>query len=158
MKRLLLAVLMVLAGMALCSRATAGSFTSVPPLPDNVQIVPPDPSLPEAIKAFSGKWSGQWHMQRNPSQLGAEAVLVVEEIPDERHARIVYATGAQTRSLPGITRETVDISKDERGVFLSFSPVKSNKKCKFRISGNGENLEGIWLGWETFEVTMKRIQ
>jgi hypothetical protein len=157
-KRCVLIALMVLAGVSLSSCATTSSFTSVPPLPENVQIVPPDPNLPPEIKAFSGKWSGQWHSQRNPSALGVEAVLVVEEIPDERHARIVYATGNQQRTLPKTLMETVDISKDEMGVFLSFSS-SANATIKFRISGNGDKLEGIWRGpVSTFEVTMERIQ
>lgn len=92
MKRLLLVVLMVLAGMSLYSCATTSSLTSIP-LPENVQIVPPDPNLPPEIRAFSGKWSGSWEWQNRRNNDGVDAILIVEKIINEQQAMVVYATG-----------------------------------------------------------------
>ena len=83
MKRFLLVVL-VLTGLAFCSCASMNSFTSVP-LPQTVQIVPPDPNLPPEIKAFSGKWGGRWWSLSCSCNRGLDAVFIIEEIMGEHH-------------------------------------------------------------------------
>jgi hypothetical protein len=52
-KYLLFALLVVFVGIA-------ATLPASPPEPSDVNIVPPDPSLPAEIQALSGKWVGQW--------------------------------------------------------------------------------------------------
>jgi hypothetical protein len=67
MKKLLLVVMIVVAGMTLnslysCATTKPKPLTSIP-LPGNSRIVPPDPNLPPEIKALSGKWRGSWEWE-----------------------------------------------------------------------------------------------
>ncbi len=43
----------VMASILFCPMVMAA-----PPMPDDVQIVQPDPSLPKELSAFFGKWEG----------------------------------------------------------------------------------------------------
>jgi hypothetical protein len=56
------------------------SFATVavafPPLPDDLNIVQPDPSLPKELAAFSGKWEGKAGSR--------EFFLIVEKIDQEK--------------------------------------------------------------------------
>ena len=60
------------------------------PVPENVNIVSPDPSLPDELKALSGKWVGSWN-----SRWGWDCVLYVEKV-DQNSAQVVHAWGEYT--------------------------------------------------------------
>jgi hypothetical protein len=61
------------------------------PLPQDLDVRPPDPSLPLEIKAFSGKWRGMWN------ETLPHALVVEQIIPPDVIA--VFATGV---SIDGI--------------------------------------------------------
>jgi hypothetical protein len=63
----------------------AATPPSVAPLPSDVRIVPPEPTMPQQLAAFSGTWSGVWDGL-------LPHVLVVEEIVPP-HAVVIYAWG-----------------------------------------------------------------
>ena len=160
MKRLLLVVLMVLAGMSLYSCATTSSLTSIP-LPEDVQIFPPDPNLPPEIKAFSGKWSGSWEWQNRRNNDGVDAILIVEKIINEQQAMVVSATGDGRgwRTTRGWDRSTATFSKSDEGIILEVDSRTSSQKVKFRVQG--DQLRGISEaagGYGTIIGTMHRIQ
>ena len=56
------------------------------PPPEKIEIVPPDPSLPPEIAAFSGRWEGIWN------ESGRKAVIIVEKI-DSKEAQIIHGYG-----------------------------------------------------------------
>ncbi len=66
-----LAVSIVLAGILLCPLAMAA-----PSMPNDVQMVEPDPSLPKEIAGFWGKWEGTSGPMR--------VFLIVEKIDGEK--------------------------------------------------------------------------
>ncbi|MBU4582128.1 MAG: hypothetical protein KKH02_06945 [Proteobacteria bacterium] len=76
----LVLVSLLLVGCAIPTRPTATI-----PLPQDMKIVAPEPTLSPEIKAFSGKWFGVWDGI-------LEHILVVEQInpPD---ATVIYAYG-----------------------------------------------------------------
>jgi hypothetical protein len=159
MKRLLLIVLMVLAGMSLYSCATTRSLTSIP-MPENVQIVPPDPNLPPEIKAFSGKWSGSWEWQNRRNNDGVDAILIVEKIINEQQAMVVSASGDGRgwRTTKGWERSTANFSKTDKGIILSVDSRTSSQKVLYHIQG--DQLIGISEaggGHGTIIGTMNRI-
>ena len=160
MKRLLLVVLMVLAGVSLSSCATTNSLTSIP-LPENVQIVPPDPNLPPEIKAFSGKWSGRWKWQSGVSSDGVDAVLIVEKIINEQQAMVVVASGdsREWKIVRSWERSTANFSKSDEGISLMVESRGSGQIIKYRVKG--DQLTGISEaagGYGTIITTMTRIQ
>ena len=76
----------------------AGCATTVAvPLPPTVRIVPPAPTLPREVAAFSGKWVGAWVPDRDVAT-GPRAgqrrdhILVVEEVT-AAEATVIYALG-----------------------------------------------------------------
>jgi len=60
-----------------------------PPLPDDLNIVQPDPSLPKELAAFSGKWEGKGERR--------EFFLIVEKIDEEKATlRLSHGFGWET--------------------------------------------------------------
>jgi hypothetical protein len=90
LKKSHLIALVIFLGMAyLCF----GSSLQAPaPLPPDVAINPPDPSLPEELKSLLGKWAGQWN-----SRFGWDAALYIENI-DKDSAQVVFAWGEYNTS------------------------------------------------------------
>jgi hypothetical protein len=75
----LLAITLLIAGCA--STATTASV----PLPQDLQIVSPNPDLAPEIRAFSGKWFGVWDNV-------LDHILVLEQITPP-NATVIYAYG-----------------------------------------------------------------
>ncbi len=62
------------------------SCATIPvPLPSDVRVVTPPPTIPKELAAFSGRWSGVWDAI-------LDHILVVEEI-NPPHADVIYAWG-----------------------------------------------------------------
>ena len=162
MKRFLFIVL-VFGGMALCSFATAAIALDVP-LPSDILIVPPAPSLPVEIKAFSGKWGGSWWSIRSgPARLGGfDAILIVEKIINEREAIVTYCWGDSwgergrfwNINKGCLKRFIADFYQKENETILSFHTFRNaSTKATFRIKG--DKLEGVD---PVCYITMERIQ
>lgn len=82
---LILIISVILFGMAyLCFGV---SEQAPAPIPPDVAIKTPDPSLPPQAKLLSGKWTGRWN-----SFFGWDSVLYVEKI-NKNSAQIVLAWG-----------------------------------------------------------------
>ncbi len=75
-----LVVRVVLVSIFLCPLAM-----SVPSVPDDLQIVQPDPSLPKELRAFWGKWEGM------PGMI--QYFLIVEKIDEEKASLCVWRCG-----------------------------------------------------------------
>lgn len=88
-KRILfIALLMLVMGTSL---SVSSSQQKAPVLSD-ITIEPPDPSLPDEVKALSGKWAGAWN-----SKMGWDCLLYVEKI-DKDTAQVVHSFGEYTTS------------------------------------------------------------
>src|SRR5512139_876195 len=84
-----LTVSVVLVGVLFCPLAMAA-----PPIPNDVQIVQPDPSLPKEISDFWGKWEGYGQIQH---------FLIVEKI-DEKKASLYHWQSGSYYQPTGWTR------------------------------------------------------
>jgi len=62
------------------------------PVPLNITIEPPDPSLPAEARLLAGKWPGQWK-----SKYGWDCLLDVEKV-DKDSAQVVHASGEYNTS------------------------------------------------------------
>lgn len=77
------------------------------PLPSDVNIVPPGPSVPKELAAYSGKWAGNWGN-------GGDTILVVEEIIPPSSAVIIYSWGkSYYTKKSGWTRQHADFADGE---------------------------------------------
>lgn len=65
------------------------SQAAEPPLPNDINIIPPSSDLPKEIGAFSGKWVGEWNN-------GISSILIIEEI-NEKEAKVIYSVGDHPR-------------------------------------------------------------
>lgn len=83
--RISFASLLLLAALLLAGCATPTRPTATIPLPQDVKIVAPEPTLSPEIKAFSGKWVGVWDRI-------LEHILIVEQI-NPPNATAIYAHG-----------------------------------------------------------------
>jgi hypothetical protein len=64
---------------------------AVPPMPDDVQIVQPDPSLPKELSAFFGKWEGATAL--------VQCFLIVEKVNEEKAS--LYWWNSDYHGVPG---------------------------------------------------------
>jgi len=77
---LVLAVSIVLVSILCCPISMAA-----PPMPDGLQIVQPDPSLPKELSAFWGKWEGATGM--------VQYFLIIEKIDEKQASLWVWKSG-----------------------------------------------------------------
>ena len=70
----------VLASILFCPMAMAA-----PPMPDDLQMVEPDPSLPKELAGFWGKWEG--------SDARMNFFLIVEKIDEEKASLYIWRSG-----------------------------------------------------------------
>jgi hypothetical protein len=135
-------------------------FSKVP-LPKDLNIVPPDSSLPENIKALSGKRGGEW-LTTASKPTGQSAVLVVEKILNEKTAVIVYAVSESPHSKGGFWRMEAEIVLMGKDVMLEWVSKVTTRKFSFRLKGDNLECETImqyprW-GEQKNYITMSRIQ
>lgn len=144
----------------------AVDFSKVP-LPDDLNIVPPDSSLPENIKALSGKRGGEWVVEglRGGSRsTGSYTVLVVEKILDEKTAVIVYSATESSFMKAGLYRTEAQIVLSGKKVMLEWVSKVTSLKMSFRLKGDKLEGEITVAGLQTmsgslnFYITMSRIQ
>jgi hypothetical protein len=77
-----LAVSIVLLSILFCPMVMAA-----PSIPNDVQIIQPDPSLPKELSAFLGKWEG------SNSMTSVNYFLIVEKIDEEKASLYMWAGG-----------------------------------------------------------------
>jgi len=75
-----LAASIILASILFCPLAIAA-----PPMPNDVQMVEPDPSLPKEIAGFWGKWEGGDHYMRH--------FVIIEKIDREKASIYRWKSG-----------------------------------------------------------------
>jgi len=139
----------------------AVDFSKVP-LPDDLNIVSPDPSLPENIKALSGKRGGEWIANNRSRSIVRSSVLVVEKILDEKTAVIVYGGSETSKSKAFFYRTEAQIILSGKKVKLEWVEPVTTRKITFQLRGDKlESEQPITTLWETvtaINITMSRIQ
>jgi hypothetical protein len=107
-------VLVVLVGCVTMSMTA----WAVPDLPNDVQIVEPDPSLPKELTDFLGKWSGMKIIPARPpsrANFKYELFIIVEKVDKER--AVLYFWSNQT---PKWTRINADVLEDGNKYSIKF--------------------------------------
>jgi len=124
-----LAVSIVLVGIFFCPMAMAA-----PPMPADLQIVQPDPSLPKELAGFCGKWEG--------SDPVMKLFLIVEKIGKEKASLYIWRSGFE--QIPkGWERIEAKVSKEDGKYKLFFL----NKMGGFTVFALiGEYLYGLTPG------------
>ena len=144
----------------------AVDFSKVPLL-DNLNIVPPDSSLSENIKALSGKRGGEWMIEGLRGGIrstGTYTVLVVEKILDEKTAVIVYGTTESSTTKAHFYRTEAQIVLSGKKVMLEWVSKVTSEKTSFRLKGDKLESEKTVVGLQTmsgslnYYITMSRIQ
>jgi hypothetical protein len=82
------------AGIALVSIWFCPMTMAAPPMPNDVQMVEPDPSLPKELKDFWGKWEGSDYRGQN-------FFLIIEKIDEKNASLYIWRSGTSFRSDPG---------------------------------------------------------
>lgn len=123
--RLLLAI--VLTTVFFLSLGT-GTSLAVLQIPDDIKIVPPDPSVPPEIAAFFGK-SGKWAGFLTLSTLGGtrssaslEVVIIIERL-DAKEARVVFIKEPSPgySGIDNLIKDTAKIVSKKGKTFLYLS-------------------------------------
>lgn len=124
-------------------KALAPIFANVP-LPDDVKIVSPGPTIPSQNARYSGRWSGTWSN-------GLNHVLVVERI-GLRGVTVIYAWGKR-RGRPGRwRRKTASFVSGKLKVILG-----KGRYTTYKFSGSG-SLEAVFKGNRTLHANLTKAQ
>jgi hypothetical protein len=91
MKSFLMAMV-VLVGMGIWNCEAAQ--LAPPPFPaEDIRLVSPALGLPDDIKAFSGKWHGEWLDPCDFPGFGLQEILVIEEIVSPEEVKVILSWG-----------------------------------------------------------------
>ena len=138
MKFVLLVLSTVLFSTLFCPMVRA-----VPSMPDDVQMVQPDPSLPKDISAFWGKWQG---ISGNE-----EWFLIVEKIGEEKARLYHWRTGSGRRGSPGWRRTKAEVIQDRGKYKLRFIGVEGTNELTLR----GKYLD--WFGPNALSIVLTPV-
>lgn len=103
--KLYIVMSVILASILSCIVAIAA-----PPMPNDVQMVQPNPSLPKELADFWGKWEGNLEVSGRVE----EFCLIVEKIDEEKASLYIY------RRDVGWVRYDAKVSKDKGRYKLSY--------------------------------------
>jgi len=134
------AVSIALVGILFCPMVMAA-----PPMPDDVQIVQPDPSLPKELSAFFGKWEGA-------SRVGF--YIIVEKIDEKKASLYVWRSLCGESIGPCWTRYEAQVIKEGRRYKLQFRSRFANVEFTLK----GENLKYSGGDWMEPDTQLKRVQ
>jgi hypothetical protein len=116
---------------------------AAPPMPDDLQMVQPDPSLPKELSAFFGKWQGISGKE--------EFFVVVEKIDKEKASLYIWRTGNPRMGSPGWRRAKAEVIEDRGKYKLRF--VGREATNEFTLTG--ERLD--WSALPRFSIVLTRI-
>lgn len=126
------------------------SYAEEVPLPSDLKIVPPDPSVPPELAKFSGKWgdgNDKWDGQ-------LAHILVVEKV-DAKGAQVIYAYGTASQwwiTAPGWERMRGKFN--EKGEL-----VVTGKRGEATYRLSGDKLEGSYRGRACcYKITLSRVE
>jgi hypothetical protein len=122
-----LAVSTVLVSIFFCPMVMAA-----PSMPDGLQMVQPDPSLPKELSAFFGKWQGT----ANPESF----FVIVEKIDEEKASLWVWYYGFET-PVSTWTRREAQVIK-ERGIYKLWYPGRYGTSV-YTLKGEYLDLAGV---------------
>jgi hypothetical protein len=117
-----LAVSSVLAGILFCAVAMAA-----PPIPNDVQIVKPDPSLPKEIADFWGKWEGGDSMMK--------LFLIVEKIAQEKANLYIWRGGNTQFGVPERWERIETKLSNESGKYKLLTPNRQGGNNTYFLEG-----------------------
>jgi len=125
-----LAVSIVLVSILFCPMVMAA-----PPMPDDVKIVQPDPSLPKELSAFFGKWEG--------SGANVNYFLIVEKIDEEKASLYLWRTSSFSEGVTqGWMRYEALIAKQRGKHTLQF--IDNYGQYELTLKGEYLNIDSRW--------------
>ncbi len=141
-----LAVSIVLVGILFCPVAMAA-----PPMPNDVQMVEPDPSLPKEIAGFWGKWEG--------SDRVMQYFLIVEKIDGEKATIYGWRSGSSRGGIPeGWRRSEAKVIKEygKYKIWFRYTVGGSSGNVEYTLKGKDLDCSyetGGWGGAGSYRLT-----
>ena len=143
---------------SLAAVSAAGGPTTVF-APSNVTITPPDPGLPQEVRAFfgeTGKWWGTWY-GTPPGRM--EAILIIKKILDSERAEIMYIVpDYPTWGVRSVAAERLArFEKRDGRLYLTVPPSRNGQRMEFTFDTGAfvGIIEGPYLVanivWETLK-------
>ncbi len=130
--------------------AQQASIPSDLEFPSDIKIIPPDPSIPKEIAAFSGVWVGKWQNGRNHA-------LIVKEIKGNT-AEVIYLWGIDPQTFGSRSG-----SRSTSGTFANGQlkvSLAGKYDAYYKLADDG-TLSGSWeSGWNGNQMPgqLHRIQ
>jgi hypothetical protein len=116
---------------------------AAPSMPDDLQMVQPDSSLPKELSAFFGKWEGATGNQ--------QFFVIVEKIDEKKASLYIWRSGGPRRGSPGWRRAKAKVIEDGGKYKLQFIGTEGTAEFTLR----GEHLD--WSVAPSFSVGLTRV-
>ena len=130
-----------------------------PPLPGNVQIVPPGPAVSPRLAAFSGVWEGVWTQQTlgqkryvNPAYGGRMVTIAIERI-EPPNVVAVYAWGSYGGRKKGFRRLKGTISGET--ILLTLGQ-EDTAQVILKLTGDPRRLHASRVGRVTLLADLRK--
>jgi len=135
--KIILLLLLLLAVFA------CASISYPPPLPANLEVLPPSKDVLPEIAAFSGSWKGRWG-----GSIMADTIVVIEKI-DNKTAEVLFSIGGNE---PGHFSFTADVHPGPvlKWVIPKFPELEGKTKLEcpctmtYRLNNDLTSLIGYW--------------
>jgi hypothetical protein len=144
-------VVLLIFFMTACPCFSSSQQDQIPPVPPEVKIELPDPSLPAPVKSFLGRWVGQWKSWK-PRSYDWDAVVYVEKVAKDS-AQVVFAWGEYKTSLgschcnPNWVRiQNAKIKYSDTSATLEFYTPKLRPawlKTSHTVTGSADEVFGV---------------
>jgi len=131
-----LAVSIVLMSILFCPMVMAAP----PSMPDDLQMVQPDPSLPKELSAFFGKWEYTFDRvhfataHRETISATRQLFVIVEKIDEEKASLYIWRGGSWPEGTPlGWVRREFKVISDRGKYKLDFGSTEYTLKGEFLV-------------------------
>lgn len=142
------------------STGTLGLCSDAPPLPDNINIVPPGANVSEDLAKLSGKWVGTTSVQGKNYSDTTQHVLIVEKIDEVGVITVIYSRGdfPSLRAYPkGFwARYKAMWGAETKELTVSFPYEKSQVNVTYKLSTDGKLNASGFYGNESRQYRLHR--
>jgi hypothetical protein len=138
-KLVVLATSFVLGSILFCPMVIAA-----PPMPNDVQIVQPDPSVPKELVAFWGKWEGSGWDSGQARQI--QLFLIIEKITEEKASLYIW------HSVHGWNRREANVTKEGKKYKLWYTGPYGTNEITLKAEELVYDAQPSW-----FTINLKRV-
>lgn len=140
--------------------STVGFCAEAPPLPTNINIVPPGANVPADLASLSGKWVGTISVEGKGYSGKAQHVLIVEKIDEIGVITVIYSRG----DFPSLknyaksfwARYKATWGADTKELTVSYPYQDAQANITYKLNADGKLTASGFIGNENRQYRLQR--